>query len=214
MIKRIGSVLCILLSIICLPIAKASPATPATTLNKTLLAIHTLNATFQQIVQNQAGTILQKSNGSVLLERPGKFRWTTNKPAPQTILTNGEKLWIYDPDLQQVTIRLLKKNLAQTPMLLLTDPSIMLGKTFFIVEKKENKIDWYQLTPKAPSSAFKQLTVGFKNNTLFAMRLLNTLGQTTLLTFHNVTLNAPIPAGVFQFSPPKGVDVVDMTKKP
>jgi outer membrane lipoprotein carrier protein len=172
-----------------------------------------VTANFNQVVKNSAGVILQKSSGVMALQRPGKFRWDTKKPLRQLIITDGGKVWIYEPDLQQVTIRKLDKSVGQTPVLLLTSPDIYLQQNFIISKlPKKQATESFQLMPKNKNETFDKIILTFKNNIIFQMILSNQLGQYTILNFSNVSRSSKLKSKLFKFTIPKGIDVIDNTK--
>ena len=204
----------VLITIGCLLISintwAASNAT-ATALNQKLLQIKTLTANFKQTVTNADGSSLQTSVGKLYIARPGKFRWETSSPIEQKIITNGKTLWIYEPDLAQVTIRQLTQDLAKTPLLLLTNKDIALQSEFNVQQLRSNN---YRLTPKAKQSDFKQIDVGFAgNNQITSMQLINNLNQKTNIKFSSVRVNPGLSDKLFTFKVPPHVDVIDTTKK-
>lgn len=186
-----------------------------------------MTADFKQIIVGSKGTILQKSFGNMTIQRPGKFRWEIKKPLKQIIITDGKKVWIYDPDLQQVTIKKLDSNIGQTPALLLTSSHVFLQKSFNVFKLKmdsrlreydNSSIDlkqygeWFKLIPKNQEALFNAIIIGFKNNKIMQMRLENQLGQNTILNFSNVKINPKLNKKLFSFVVPKQVDVIDQTK--
>ncbi|MBN1684129.1 MAG: outer membrane lipoprotein chaperone LolA [Gammaproteobacteria bacterium] len=188
--------------------------TPAQGLQHYLSQFQTLSANFSQTVINPDRVVLQKSQGNLVIQRPGKFRWETRQPLSQLIVTNGEILWIYDKDLQQVTIRKLDKSVGQIPMLLLTHPETDLSHTFDILSGRQPKIPYslqsFKLIPKANHASFQYVTLTFKNSKLVQMEILNALQQKTIIDFSDVQLNVPLDSSLFVFQIPKGVETVKM----
>jgi len=183
---------------------------PAAILQSQLSSFHSMTADFKQVVTSANGVVLQKSSGTMEIMRPGKFRWNTLKPLRQLIVTDGKKVWIYEPDLQQVTIRPLDNSVGQTPALLLTSAHVFLEKNFNI-ETVKNKKSQFKLTPKDNNEMFNAITLSFKNNVLAQMKLENQLGQDTMLIFSNVKINPKLNAQSFSFKIPKDIDVIDQT---
>ncbi|OGT29637.1 MAG: outer membrane lipoprotein carrier protein LolA [Gammaproteobacteria bacterium RIFCSPHIGHO2_12_FULL_35_23] len=181
-------------------------------LNSKLAGITSITANFKQQVLSEDGTPLQTSKGSMAILRPGKFRWTTTSPLNQIIITNGTKLWIYEPDLEQVTIQNLTNNIGQTPLLLLTNKDIVLQNNFLVEQISTTQVgEWFKLLPKANNSSFKQITIGFVQNKITYLKLLNQLGQTTEIFFSQVKINSPLSANLFSFKIPSNVDVINMS---
>jgi outer membrane lipoprotein carrier protein len=177
------------------------------TLQNKLVGLQNMSADFQQIVAEKDGTVLQKTSGKMALERPNKFRWETTSEPKQLIITDGKKLWIYDPGLKQVTIRGLTAGISQTPLLLLINSPGDLAKNF-IISKMNRPGDWFQLKPKDKTNMFTSIVVGFDNNNLKQINFVNQLGQKTNLLFSNIIVNQPNIAN-FNFVIPKDIDVIN-----
>jgi outer membrane lipoprotein carrier protein len=180
---------------------------PVKLLNTFLKRTRSLTADFKQVVINEAGNPVQTSNGVFLLQRPGKFRWDYEKPFQQQIVANSGKVWFFDKDLEQVTIKKLDESLGSTPALLLSG-DIALEENF-IMEKQgvEDDMQWIKLLPKSQESSFKYITIGLKKGSLGGMELSDNFGQLTRIYFSNVIINPPIKQTLFQFQAPKGADV-------
>ena len=172
----------------------------------------TLRAEFAQIVVAKNGKKPQQSTGLVMLSRPGKFRWQIEKPYAQLLVGDGEKVWIYDPDLRQVTVKKVDAALGSTPAALLVGDSSgknSLEKNFSLREAGEREgYEWVEATPKTPDSGFEKLQLGFEGNALKAMELSDNFGQTTSLIFLRLESNPPLASSFFHFAPPAGVDVI------
>jgi len=172
----------------------------------------TLRAEFAQIVVAKNGKKPQQSTGLVMLSRPGKFRWQIEKPYAQLLVGDGEKVWIYDPDLRQVTVKKVDAALGSTPAALLVGDSSgknSLEKNFSLREAGEREgYEWVEATPKTPDSGFEKLQLGFEGNALKAMELSDNFGQTTSLIFLRLESNPALPSSLFHFAPPAGVDVI------
>lgn len=168
----------------------------------------TLRADFTQIVVAKNGKKPQQSAGVMMISRPGKFRWQIEKPYEQLLVGDGEKVWIYDADLRQVTVRKFDAALGSTPAALLVGGSA-LDKNFTLREAGERDgFEWLEALPKTADSGFEKLRLGFAGNELKAMELDDNFGQTTSLLFLRVERNAPIAAALFRFTPPAGADVI------
>ncbi len=172
-----------------------------------LKATTTLVADFKQVSMDESGKPSQTSFGVFYLQRPGKFHWQYQKPFTQKIIANGGKVWFYDADLEQVTIKKLDKSLGSTPALLLSG-EISLKDNFNLEQQGVDEgMHWVRLLPKNPESNFKYITIGLIKNTLGGMEMSDNFGQLTRIYFSNVRLNSAIPAANFKFVPPEGVDV-------
>ena len=168
----------------------------------------TLRADFAQIVVAKNGKRPQQSVGVMMISRPGKFRWQIEKPYSQLLVGDGEKIWMYDPDLRQVTVKKMDSALGSTPAALLVG-SNNLEKNFNLRELGEREgLEWLEATPKSADSGFEKLQLGFFGDELKAMELFDNFGQTTSLAFANVLINPALPAAQFRFTPPAGTDVI------
>ena len=196
------------------PSAYADPA--GDSLTKLLLDMHTMQANFTQTVQDKSSKSLQQSQGKMSLSRPGKFRWETQKPVAQLIIANGTRLWIYDADLEQVTIRAFHKAAGQTPALLLSDRNLTLSKDFNVREEPNpSQIAGsllFMLTPKDKEDPFASIRLAFLNKQIHEMRLQDRLGHVTTITFQNVKTDVALSDALFTFKPAANVDVIDETK--
>lgn len=182
-------------------------------LNQLLKSIQNMKANFSQTIVDQKGSEIQKSYGKMALQRPGKFRWQTISPNAQLVIATNTRLWIYDPDLEQVVIRSLSGQTGQTPALLLSDANPVLDSDFQVKqEKTTSDLQWYVLTPKDRGSMFTSIRMGFSGNELHNMQLRDHLDHTTTIVFTHIQLNASLPASLFKFTPPKHVDIIDETK--
>lgn len=182
---------------------------------KLLDSVKTMQASFTQTVYDNHGKVVQKSYGRMSMQRPGKFRWEVTKPIPQLIIANESRLLIYDPDLQQLTIRSLGKATGGTPALLLSHQDKILDKDFAIqpLEKNVSGWHWFSLIPKQQDSMFASIQMGFTNNQIREMRLQDHLGHMTLIQFTDAKINKTLLASLFNFKPPANVDVIDETRK-
>ncbi len=177
-------------------------------LHRFLETTRTLRADFAQIVVAKNGKRPQQSVGVMMISRPGKFRWQIEKPYSQLLVGDGEKIWMYDPDLRQVTVKKMDSALGSTPAALLVG-SNNLEKNFNLRELGEREgLEWLEATPKSADSGFEKLQLGFFGDELKAMELFDNFGQTTSLAFANVQINPALPAAQFRFTPPAGTDVI------
>jgi outer membrane lipoprotein carrier protein len=149
------------------------------------------------------------SSGTFMFARPGKFIWSYQKPYSQILQADGDKLYVYDKDLNQVTVRTLGGALGASPAAILFG-SNDLEKNFNLRDAGEKGgIDWLELTPKAKDTQFETVGIGFKDGNLQAMELHDVFGNVTLLTFSNIQKNPQLPADAFKFAVPKGADVIN-----
>jgi len=183
--------------------------TPTQQLTNMLDKQKSMRANFVQTVTGENDRVIQKTTGSIAIQRPGKFYWESAKPTHQILVADGKKLWIYDVDLQQVTVRTLKEGIGNTPALLLTGNTKLLSEDFKIEPlKSTTQGTWFKLIPKTDDTLFENIKIQFVNDTLKLMVLSDSLGQTTTVDFVDVKINPSLPADLFEFTPPKGVDVI------
>jgi outer membrane lipoprotein carrier protein len=178
-----------------------------------LKSVHTLSADFVQVVRNRDGQISSRVTGTLSLSRPDRFRWDYRDPYVQVIVADGRKLWLYDADLEQVTVRPLESGLGSTPAMLLSGTGSV-GESFSAGPvERDGEWTWCRLVPRQHGSDFESVSLGFNDRGgLVAMQLLDKLGQSTELSFSDVVLNQKLDPALFQFTPPKGADVIGDAK--
>jgi len=165
-------------------------------------------ADFDQTVRDRNGKTVQQSKGNFVFQRPGRFRWVYAKPADQLIVGDGERVWIYDKDLNQVTVRKLSRALGSTPAALLAG-STEVEKAFELSEGgMRDGLEWLEARPKEREAGFERIRMGFGSGGVEAMELIDHFGQTTLLRISNLQRNPKLDPGEFRFTPPKGADVL------
>jgi len=168
----------------------------------------TARARFAQMVLDRNMKMLQQVTGTMQFSRPGKFRWEYDKPFEQTIVSDGKQLWLYDKDLNQVTIRRLDRALGSSPAALLAGSNeIEKSYTLTSVGSQEG-LDWLEAMPKTQDTAFEKVRLGFGKSGLEAMELRDQFGQITVIKFSTIERNAKLPPEAFRFTPPKGADVI------
>lgn len=168
------------------------------------------DAQFSQTVFDANGKQREAASGKLALSTPRLFRWEYTRPYPQLIVADGSHVWVYDPDLQQVTKRAQGAAEQNSPLAALVEPQ-RLDRDYNVREAgNSNGLDWLEMTPKAdPEQAgFRNARLGFSGNSLQRMEIVDALGQRTEIRFSNWRRNPGLPASTFRFSPPKGVDVV------
>jgi outer membrane lipoprotein carrier protein len=201
MIRALGLVLALL--------AGAAQADAVDALREFTREARTGRAVFTQVVTSADGAKKKTSSGTFEFSRPNRFRFAYSKPYEQLIVGDGQNVWLYDVDLQQVTVRPADQALGATPASLLAGGA--LEKDFELQSQPSAQgVDWVQATPRAKSEAsgFQSLRVGFRGRTLAAIELLDNFGQRSLLSFADVATNGPVPAEAFRFTPPQGVAVL------
>jgi outer membrane lipoprotein carrier protein len=172
-------------------------------------SFRTLSATFNQVVRSRDDQVVDRSSGTLALSRPDRFRWDYQKPYVQTIVADGQRLWLYDSDLEQVTVRALEQGLGSTPAMLLSG-SGRVGDAFASDGvQKQGDWTWCRLRPKQDASDFEQVSLALDaRGELAAMELRDKLGQRTVIEFGGVRRNPPLDAAQFRFEPPPGADVI------
>ncbi len=197
---------CLLAAALCAPAFAFSASTEA--LKAFLTQTNTAKGRFAQMVLDKNMKLLQQSTGTMQFARPGKFRWEYNKPYEQTIVGDGAKLWIYDKDLNQVTVRNLDRALGASPAALLAGSNeIDKSYTLNSIGNQEG-LDWLEAIPKSKDSTFERIRLGFSKDGLSAMELRDQFGQFTVIKFADIERNPKLTNESFTFTPPKGADVI------
>ena len=165
-------------------------------------------ADFAQTVSSGEGQRQRKSSGSFEFERPNRFRFAYAKPFEQLIVSDGQKVWIHDVDLNQVSVRKLGAALGATPAALLAGAAI--DKEFELAaQPSKDGIDWVLATPRQQDGAFQSMRVGFRGKALAAVEILDNFGQRSVLQFSQYAANVALPPQSFRFVPPPGADVIE-----
>jgi len=168
-----------------------------------------LSANFAQRVFDSRGVQKEESSGELKMRAPRQFRWEYFKPFPQQIIADGDNIWVYDPDLEQVTVRRQSLEEQNSPLAVLIDPGEM--ERQFIVKEggKAQGLEWLDLTPRKPDEAqIDRARLGFGARGLARMELFDSLGQRTEIDFSAWKRNPAFATGTFTFKPPNGVDIV------
>jgi chaperone LolA len=168
----------------------------------------TAEADFTQTVSDKNDRVTQQASGKMAFARPGKFRWDYSKPYEQVIVGDGVKLWLYDADLEQVTVKALGDVIAGTPAALLAGDNAI--EKYFVLKDAgvADGLEWLEATPKSKDTTFERIRMGFKNDTLAQMELFDFFGQRTTLKLTRMVRNPAIPPSRFTFTPPKGADII------
>lgn len=170
--------------------------------------VYSYKASFKQVVLDEGLNTLQESSGTLWILRPNKFRWDYEIPFKQHIVGDGKKVWVYDEELEQITVRSMEGALGNTPAILLAGGG-KLNKNFTVKKmKKQGNLQWMQMTPKSDDGGFETIRLGFEGNELRILEMIDGFGQTTRITMSNVRENRRIRKSIFRFVPPKGVDVI------
>jgi outer membrane lipoprotein carrier protein len=188
----------------------AQEPSSADALRDTLAATTSLRGQFEQTLRDAEHEVIETSRGRFVLQRPGRFFWHTTQPFAQQLISDGHTLWLYDPDLQQVTVRPVDDSLKTTPAALLSESANGLNEAFYITHSVgEGEHTVFELTPKAEGdSLFARLELAFAGPQLTRIVVHDSLGQTTEFALTDTERNAPVDAEQFSFSAPEGVDVL------
>lgn len=167
-----------------------------------------LDAQFTQQVFDDKGKLKETSSGKLALSAPRLFRWEYLKPFPQLIVADGKKVWVYDPDLQQVTVRPQGAEEQHSPLAALIDPAKLDAQ--FVVKEAGTAagLQWLSLSPKNAEAGFRSARLGFAKAALVKMEIVDGLGQRTEIRFSGWRRNPAFATGTFKYTPPKGVDVI------
>ena len=169
-------------------------------------------ADFEQTVISQFGEVLQTATGTMHLERPGRLRWAVDEPYPQLVVADGETVWVYDPDLEQVTVQSFEETVQGTPMMFLTDTAL-LDSSFRVGVKPPTaeSSHHFALSPRDPESTslFREITLTFSaGGLLTGLDIVDDLDQRTAMVFRHGEVNPVLESGLFEFEVPEGVDVI------
>lgn len=201
-----GRALAVVLIVACLPMV--AHADGVDDLKRFYQSTHSMRSDFTQTVFDQKGRKLQEVNGTMLLQRPNKFRWDYQKPYEQQIISDGQQVFMFDVDLQQVSVRTVDKVLGTSPAALLAGgPNI--EENFRLTRLVDFEgMQRVQAKPKQKDSGFQVVIISFSQGKLAEMRLVDAFGQSTHIIFTNVEINPSLNTSQFLFKVPKGVDVV------
>lgn len=163
---------------------------------------------FSQTVIAKSGRKPQQSSGVFALQRPGKFRWSYEKPYPQLLVSDGAQLWSFDPELNQVAIKKVGAVFGSSPAALLAGQD--LEKSFDLKDAGSAEgVDYVEATPKTADASFERVRIGFVANQPVSMEIHDSFGQTSLLRFTRFAANPSLPGSLFRFTPPARADVVE-----
>ena len=194
------ALIALLLALLAGPLAAAD----ADALDRFYTDTRTLAGRFTQTVRDGSGAVTEQSRGTFAIERPGRFRWDYEAPYEQTIVADGRELWVYEPDLDQVTVRPIDEQSADAPGLLLSGARF--PRELFEVSAQAD--GWLLLTPRRKDSGLGSVRLKLAAGSVQALELADGMGQTTRIEFTDTQRNGPVPAERFRFSPPPGVDVI------
>lgn len=173
-----------------------------------LAPMTSLSASFEQVVRDGEGYELQRVTGKLHVARPGKVHWQSDPPYQQLVVSDATTLWLYDPDLEQVTVRPFENDIARTPAVLFIGDVGELAESYKVSSLDVDGGTVYTLVPRDESAIYQKLELGFDNGKPAAMALWDTLGQVTRISFRDVTVNSAPSDDLFRFVVPAGVDVL------
>lgn len=210
MLKKISRVVSagLLLTVSCVSTG-AEQDSSASALRDTLAATTSLSGEFQQTLRDSEHKAIETSSGDFALQRPGRFFWHTQKPFEQQLISDGTTIWLYDPDLMQVTVRPVDASAKATPAVLLSESVESLAKAFRITRSVgQGGHQVFGLTPIDDDSLFAKLELEFAEQQLLRIVVHDSLGQTTEFALTDTQRNRPVDAALFTFTAPEGVDVL------
>lgn len=176
---------------------------------KRLAGLNSLEADFVQLSIDAKGLRVQELQGKAQLKRPNKMYWQTFQPFEQLMVTNGENVWFYEKDLEQVSVKKLDERSSATPLLILFENSTELEKSFDVEYRKQGGMETFLLTPKTKDTLFETLTLTFINSKFSKISLQDSLNQKTIINFQNTKFNSQIKDALFNFKIPAGVDIIE-----
>ena len=188
--------------------ASGAKAAPADTLREFVRDVKTGRAAFTQTVTSADGARKKVSSGSFEFARPDRFRFAYLKPFEQLIVGDGQKVWVFDTDLNQASSRKLTQALGATPAALLAGASLDADFTISS-QPPADGLEWALALPKGRDGAFQSMRVGFRGKDLAAVEIVDSFGQRSLLQFSGFVANTPFAADHFRFTPPPGADVIE-----
>ncbi len=186
----------------------AAHADAVDTLKAFVREVKSGTAAFTQTVTSPDGAKTKASSGTFQFERPNRFRFAYTKPFEQTIVADGQKVWIHDADLNQVSSRRIAQALGATPAAILAGGDVERDFELSDLPEKDG-VAWAEARPRAKEGAFQSVRVGFRGRTLSAIEIVDAFGQRSLLQFSQWVPNASVPPETFRFTPPTGADVIE-----
>ncbi len=207
---RPAAILLLVLSVSITPlIVRAEPDAGLGVLRNFLESVQTMTAAFEQELFDANRQSIEVAAGTLKLMRPGRFHWTYSEPYERIIVADGERVWMYDTDLEQVTVRDLDAGMGNTPAALLIGDVEVLDNFAVSETTQIDDILWLQLVPVASDGDFERISLGFSRDRLVRLELKDRLGQTTRVEFTDIELNPKLDSDEFRFNIPDGADVID-----
>ncbi|HMN46658.1 MAG TPA: outer membrane lipoprotein chaperone LolA [Povalibacter sp.] len=170
--------------------------------------LQSLQADFKQTLTDSKGEVTEQSSGTIAIRRPNRFRWEYRLPHEQLMVADGTRIWLFDPDLEQVTVRRMGDSLSATPAMLLSGDGKLADNFTVTKTSQDAAAQWVMMEPKRNDTDFKWVRLGFASDVLKYMQLADKLGQITTLEFDNVQKNPSLDASLFVFEVPEGADVI------
>jgi len=190
--------------------SESNNVAPVQLLEQFIDTLDSFEASFVQTLYDADSEPLRESSGTIKLKRPARFVWSYDAPEEQHIVADGENIWLYDVDLEQVTVNAIDERIEGTPLQLLMRAA-PLSEGFDIESLgQEDGIDWFGLTPLTQASDFEQVFIGLKNDELAAMELRDSFGQATQIVFADFRKGLVMDDALFEFVTPEGVDVIGL----
>lgn len=206
--KRIASLVFVTLALSLASLAHAAAGPARQRLDAFATGLHSLKGRFTQTLTQPSGQGSKTSSGTLALEAPREFRWDTLQPYKQTIVADGSRVWLYDPELEQVTVRVQSTEEAHSPLTVITDIQ-HLDSDFTVTEQgAHDGLHWLRMTAKAKDPQFDYADLGFDDHGLARMVFRDQLGALTDIRFSDWQRNIDLPASDFNFTPPPGTDVI------
>jgi len=201
--KRLVFVIAVLLSLV-----SASAQAANNSLDRFFKDVLTFEADFKQVVLDEGLNMVQESSGKLYLHRPNKFRWDYEQPFKQNIVGDGNRIWVYDVELKQVTVRKMDGSIGNTPAILLAGTGNLKANFKVKTLGKQVKLMWIQMIPHNKDGGFEDIRIGFEKGRIRSLEMIDSFGNTTRITLKGNRENRKISKSKFKFNPPKGVDVV------
>lgn len=177
-------------------------------LSRLLEPMQTYAADFEQQILDSSGQRLQQARGQMWLSRPGKFRWEVDAPYRQVVVSDGEDIYLHDPDLEQVTVQPLDTRVTHTPALLLSGSASQLTESYEVSRQQQGSSETFTLMPRDADTLFEELKMTFESERLGMLQMTDSTGQRTAIRFDDVQVNPSIDDARFQFAIPDGADVI------
>ena len=176
-------------------------------LQERLNTLKSMKARFKQVVRADRREV-SRSSGTMALQRPGKFRWDTREPMAQLVVADGKKLWVYDVDLEQVTVKKQEKGIGGTPALFLSGVEDTVNRDFEVSKNTKGGLQHFDMKARSPQANFQRIVMAFRGEDLVELVLHDQLGQQTTVKLNQIKRNPKLSPNLFTFHPPRGVDVV------